>query len=335
MLGLNRRVSAPRSIGELLGELRDEVASAWARDLIPVPTKFRPLDDMTGGGLRAGELTLIGGVPGAGKTNVTLQWARTVAAQGVPALYCCFEHDESTLLTRLLAMELGEIPHEGYDDRIEQLRDRLSDVARGRASMTDVLTSDRLMSEAYERMQEYASDLYLVRCSGARTDLIALDAIVQSRRNGRAVLFVDYLQKVSGWHDVPEHVRVQRVVEGLKDLALEEAIPVVSVVAGDMDGIESKRLRPHHLSGSAALVYECDVLILLNDKFNCVSKNHLAYDLTKAQTFRDYTVFTIEKNRGGPAPVDLEFRKEFQYFRFNPRGSVVSEKLIDDRLVTD
>jgi replicative DNA helicase len=334
MLGLNRRASSPRSISELLGEMRDEVSAAWARDLIPIATRFRPLDDMTGGGLRAGELTLIGGVPGAGKTTVTLQWARAVAAQGVPAIYCCFEHDESTLLTRLLAMELGEAVR-GYDERVDMLRERLIDVARGRASLTEILESDPLMRDAYERMQEYASDLILVRCSGARTDLIALDAMVQSRRNGRAVLFVDYLQKVSGWHEVPEHVRVQRIVEGLKDMALEEGIPIVAVVAADMEGVESRRLRPFHLSGSSALVYECDVLILLNDKFSVVSKNHLAYDLTKASTFKEFSIFTVEKNRGGPAPVDLEFRKEFQYFRFNPQGGMVAEKLVDDKLVTD
>ncbi len=45
-------------------------------------TGFRPLDACLGWGLRAGELTLVGGAQGLGKTTFTLQIARNVAAAG-------------------------------------------------------------------------------------------------------------------------------------------------------------------------------------------------------------------------------------------------------------
>ncbi|MDQ3972925.1 MAG: helicase DnaB, partial [Actinomycetota bacterium] len=77
---------------------------------------------------------------------------------------------------------------------------------------------------------------------------------------------------------------------------------------------------------------ESDVIILLNDKFQVVSKVHLAYDPVRAETFRRYAVFTIEKNRGGPALLDLEFRKDFASFRFDPLGGYVAERLVDERL---
>lgn len=40
----------------------------------------------------------------------------------------------------------------------------------------------------------------------------------------------------------------------------------------------------------------------------------------------------VEKNRRGPAEVDLEFEKCFETSRFNARGSYVPERLINERV---
>jgi replicative DNA helicase len=150
------------------------------------------------------------------------------------------------------------------------------------------------------------------------------------------VLVVDYLQKVA-MHPEPavESEKITRVTESLKDMALTYKIPILSVVAADKEGLQSRRLRLHHLRGSSALMYECDVAVILNDKFNTVSKVHLAYDPVRAETFRDWVIFTVEKNRGGPNLMDLEFRKDFLHFRFEPEGGLVAEKLVDERLYSE
>jgi hypothetical protein len=70
----------------------------------------------------------------------------------------------------------------------------------------------------------------------------------------------------------------------------------------------------------------------LNDKSQAVSKVHLAYDPVRAATFKHQVVFTVEKNRGGQAPLDLEFRKDFASYRFQTRGAFVSDRLVDERL---
>jgi hypothetical protein len=71
--------------------------------------------------------------------------------------------------------------------------------------------------------------------------------------------------------------------------------------------------------------------MILNDKFAIVSKVHLAYDEVKAKSFKDKAIFSIEKNRGGPALIDLEFRKDFPHYRFDPVGAHVTERLVDER----
>jgi hypothetical protein len=88
----------------------------------------------------------------------------------------------------------------------------------------------------------------------------------------------------------------------------------------------------HHLRGSSALAYEADVAIVLNEKHKAVSRDHLAYDTVKAEKYKQFVVFSVEKNRGGPAMVDLEFRKDFLHYRFETRGSYMAERSVDDRL---
>ena len=57
------------------------------------PTGFDVLDDHLTGGFRSGDLILLGGPQGMGKTTWALQVARNIAADGRPVVYFCYEHD--------------------------------------------------------------------------------------------------------------------------------------------------------------------------------------------------------------------------------------------------
>ncbi|MHB8892968.1 MAG: AAA family ATPase, partial [Candidatus Limnocylindrales bacterium] len=72
----------PRSAIEVLVDLNDKVTSGRVGEYQPVPLGFTPLDKTIGGGMRAGELLLIGGAQGTGKTTMALQMARNVASGG-------------------------------------------------------------------------------------------------------------------------------------------------------------------------------------------------------------------------------------------------------------
>jgi len=296
----------------------------------PRATGFPLLDDVLNGGLRPGELVLVGGKPGQGKTTLALQWARHLAASGTPVLYLCYEHDAVSLLVKLIRCELGDLVARGACDdqlRVETLRDRLRDVAVGDDDPLQLLGSDPLLVEAVERVRAYGADLVLVPASG-RIDLAAIDQLVEDHpRTG--VVVVDYLQKVPVAAS-DEGERVTRVADTLKDLALSRSLAVVAITAADQDGLASRRLRTQHFRGSTALAYESDVVIVLNEKMSIVSRLHLAYDATRAPEFRDQVVFSVEKNRNGLADVHLEFRKDFANHRFDPSGRWVSERLWDE-----
>jgi replicative DNA helicase len=332
-LPLNGNVSAPKNLVSLLDDLDSDRRQGTA-ERPRFATGFDPLDTVLDGGLRRGDLTLIGGLPGVGKTITALQWARSFALAGHPVVYACYEHEERELLGRLLALEIAE---EGGDEEARfKFRRVLREVLNGRAWLEQEVLYEPRLRPAYERLSSYADRLWVIKASGSNTGVSELAQHVEQAAGGAQVLVVDYLQKVAPHGGlVNDGDRVTRVTEGLKELALQGSIAVLAIASADREGLGSPRLRLQHLRGSSALAYEADLAILLNEKHRIVSKMHLTYDPVRAEDFHNTVVFSLEKYRAGQANLDLEFRKEFASYRFNPAGGHVFDRLIDGRLDPD
>lgn len=332
----DRHATWTQSATGALESLDEQLRTRRAQDVRTVPSGFTILDETLGGGLHAGELVLLGGPPGVGKTIAALQWARNVARLGHRAVFVCYEHEPATLLTRLLALEAGE---SGGDREIARaIADELAAGDRTGRPLADVLGSTTGGAAALDAVRGYGDDLILVRGSGAHTTVDEVAALLRPHLDPsrRTVVFIDYLQKIP-LHPEPttEAEKVTRTVEALKDLALSAHVPVVLLSAVDAEGMRANRLRMFHLRGSSAIAFESDVVLMLNDKHKAVSKVHLSYDTVGAKRFREWVVWSIEKNRGGPNLIDLEFRKDFVHFRFDPDGGLVSEQLVSERLDED
>jgi replicative DNA helicase len=332
-LGQSTRQTYSARLTQVLSDIDTQLTTRSAADVRTVQTGWDVLDEMLGGGLHAGELALLGGPPGVGKTIAALQWARNIARAGHRSLYVCYEHEPAALLVRLLALEAAEA---GGDRTVGRtLLDALGRADRAGLSLEDTLRHTPAGLEALERLRAYADRLTLVRALGAHTTVDELRELVDANTDPgqRTAVFVDYLQKIP-LHPEPEHEseKVTRTVEALKDLALDYHVPLVVLSAVDRAGLEVSRLRMHHLRGSSAVSFESDVVLMLNDKHKAVSKVHLSYDERAARSFREWVVFSVEKNRGGPNLIDLEFRKDFSHFRFHEDGGLVSERLVDERM---
>jgi replicative DNA helicase len=302
-------------------------------------TGFDLLDNNLAGGFRSGDLVLLGGPQGLGKTTWALQVARNVARSGRTALFFSFEHDAQSMLIRLVALEAGLIA--GLEaPGIARIRQSF-EAADGRTgNIVDRLANTDGGAEAVETVREYAERLIVHRSTGSSTSLEVIRSAVEDVRKETGQLplvVVDYLQKVRVPDGpIEEQDRVTHVVEGLKDLALDDDIPVLAVVAADKDGIASgKRMRVNNLRGSSALAYEADTVLILNNKYDVVARHHLVYDIGNAERFRSWAVLSIEKNRNGLAGIDLEFQKQFTQSRFDTEGQMVVEQLLDERVFVE
>ena len=336
---------APRSALDVLTNLNERIASGKVDEFMPIATGFAPLDKTIGGGLRPGELMLIGGAQGAGKTTMALQMARNMAASGqATVLYVCFEHEEEYLIQRLIAMEsaLTHLPQKSGAVKIQDVKKEVlgSYTAAAETGTRAKLGTNPRLRPSLERIARYGSNLFLMRGTATGSTVDNMRALVDEHRGStderRLVLFVDYLQKVPV-HPEPntEEEKVTRIVSGLKDIALALEVPVVSIVAADREGLKAKRLRNHHLRGSSAINYEADIILILNDKYHIVAKVNIEFNPYQAQRYRDWVVASVEKNRGGQDNVDLEYEKLFEYSCFDPTGRQTAEKLVEERLYND
>jgi replicative DNA helicase len=321
-------------LSDVLDETDDRLRRGQAASARPWSTGFIPLDSYLSGGLRPGELTLLGGPQGLGKTTFALQVARQVAASGHQVLYVSYEHDPVNLLERLLAAEAGE--RAGLDAVPLRSVRALLEGDGSASSLSEKLAETPGGAEALAAVSLDIDRFHVLR-GGVETTVpdieTAVRTITGSTGEGPLVV-VDYVQKVSvPGLDADEEHRMASVAGGLKDLALTASVPILAISASDAAGIaDGSRLRTQNLRGASALAYEADCVLVLNDKFDVVARHHLVYGAANADRFRNYAVLTIEKNRGGVAGVDLEFRKRFEQARYERAGNLVEEQLVDARL---
>lgn len=339
----------PRTLTQVINEANDRVVRGDLVDYVPLPTGFDPLDGFIGGGLRKTELILLGGAQGIGKTIATLQIARNIAARPDQyAFYLSYEHTETHLMHRLLCMESINPPEVDLNRGIK-LRDLYQVIVAQRAkefmgrdggagSLQAILRDNPRTAPALARMQRYADRLIMLKASPATTNLRAIKEMTArlcEATGGNVTVFVDYLQKIAVHPERPrdENDKVTIIVEGLKDIALSLDVPVWSIVAADREGLKSKRIHLFHLRGSSALDYESDIAVIMNNKYQILAKDHVTFNPYTAKQFRNWVVWTIEKNRAGRAMQDMEFEIHGQHFAFDPRGQKVQQQLIDDKVI--
>jgi replicative DNA helicase len=339
----------PRTLTQVLNEANERVIRGDLVDYVPLPTGFDPLDGFIGGGLRKTELILLGGAQGIGKTIATLQIARNLALRPDQyVFYLSYEHTETHLMHRLLCMESINPPEvdlaqgiklrDLYQFIVAQRGKELMGRDGGAGSLQSILRDNPKTAPSVERLKRYADRMILVKASPAVTTLRAIkdmSARLCDATGGNVVVFVDYLQKVAVHPERPrdENDKVTIIVEGLKDIALTLDVPVWAIVAADREGLKSRRIHLFHLRGSSALDYESDIAIIMNNKYQITSKEHAAFNPYTAKQFRDWVVWTVEKNRAGRAMQDMEFQLHGPHFAFDPRGQRVQQQLIDDKII--
>lgn len=317
------------AVADILRETDEALRSGVALSP-PLSLGLAVLDAHIGEGLVPGDLAVIAGAQGVGKTTFALQIARNVALGGSPVTYVCYEHDVQQILERLVVMEanLGAV---AQAPTLADVRARLSlpdggGFAQRLADLPGTL-------EAVNRVAAYGDRLHIVSARGDVTGIADL-RVAAAWHDRPGLVVVDYLQKVHV--DLPdEDARVAHVATALKDFALESGQSVLAVSALELAGLEAKRIRARHLKGSVTLAYEADIVMVLQHKYDVVARDKLVYDLTRAEDMHNWLVLSLEKNRHGDDRLDLTFRKRLARGHFDPDGHVESDPLVDERLHID
>lgn len=321
-----------------LAQVMDEVdllSSAEGSRFQPLATGFTPLDNVLNGGLRAGELMIVGGPFGVGKTIFALQVARNVVMRHPQsrAMYICYEHDRIHLLSRLLCLESAEC---GYRDEALTLRKLHAMADQG--GLIRQLRAIPHYDALLRALDRYAERLILVKASGSHSTLAQIRQWAEEVAAGQqTLLVVDYLQKIplAGDRLRAEDEATTYLTQGLKEIALQTGLAILAIAAADRAGLKSRRMYLSDLRGSSAIQYEADVGLIFNNKYAIVSREHMIHNLNQAESMRNWVVMSVEKNRAGRNAVDMEFLQDPAHFRMVAEGDYVRDRLIDERLVLE
>jgi replicative DNA helicase len=319
---------APTDLHGLSAEFSREMAEGDLLNYLPTPIGFPELDAVMGGGQRAEDLTLLGGVQNVGKTIVALQAARNVAARGeVLPIVVCYEHGPTTLFHRLLCLESADDP-EGPNPtgvtrtEIEQAvldcYQAAPPAERRFLSFTDVLLHLPHAMRAWDRIGRYQQNLWLARGAGDITTIQALGQYIDlAHAHGfrRILLIVDYAQRVPVYSmsslPLTEMERIDLVMRGLKGLATNRKIPVMAVAAADAEALRSQRIHFENLWGPATAQYEPDAAVILNR------------DSLDTDTGERWVRVAVEKNRNGPSEIEFRHRLHGRFYCLGQTGHPV------------
>lgn len=167
-----------------------------------ITTGFPSLDAALAGGLRPGELAVLGGEPGSGKSSLVLGIALRAAAAGIDTMLLSAEMRPDRLVERAAAI-LGRV-------RVDELRGEMGTPDARAATLA-----------TRERLAAHGPVLDLLPAGG----VVALDHRLRRDDAASALLIVDPLQALTGGalplaEDVAAQVRELKALAVRRDVAL-------------------------------------------------------------------------------------------------------------------
>ena len=210
-LGDTRNKTTLTPMSQAVADTMKELAEARKRTLLGYPTSITQLDQQTSG-LQNGQLIVIAGRPGTGKSGLGLQIGQHIACtSNKHVAFLSYEMSISELTMRCFANALN------YD--ISQIRQN---------NIPNELEQD--FAETAEQLTQtplWIDDQPPVTISGVRSSMRRL-----ARRVDLGCVIVDYLQLMEGDRRHYDSNRTQEVSEisrGLKRLAAELNCPIIAL----------------------------------------------------------------------------------------------------------
>ena len=220
----------------------EDMRRRQAGETAPIPTGFVDIDARAQ--IERGNLVILAGRPGTGKTAFASQAAEQAAARGLKSLLFSMEMSSRELISRSLARESGL---------------QLSDILSGRAAGSPALlaTQARLSALPIAIDDSAPRPIHEIRAT----------ARAMKRREGLDMIVLDYLQLMpgTGGYGKNRNEDLSDITRGLKALARELDIVVIllSQLSRKCEDRLDKRPMLSDLRDSGAIEQDADLVFLL------------------------------------------------------------------------
>jgi replicative DNA helicase len=232
-----------------IADLASAAVERYAQPETPgLPSGWPDLDDMLNGGLKPGNLCVVGARTGIGKSVMGINWATHTARSGVGVLFASLEMDRNEVMDRIMA-----------------------DLARVEL---DRLATHKLTDDDWNRVRYWAQQLRDVPLRIEDTwhlSLARLRSLARDRTRkpgGLGLVVADYLQLMSpADRKAPRQEQVAELTRGLKHLAKELQVPVVAMAQLNREVEKRSSPRPvlADLRESGSIEQDANVVMLLWD----------------------------------------------------------------------
>lgn len=276
-----------------------DIAPTWALELEAkrngeakdvISTGYRRLDKALGGGFYRGELVIIGGRPGYGKTALMLTFALQMAQRGVRVHFVSLEMSHSSLIDRAVAQML----------RIDSRLLRSGEISDAEAKL------------AYEAAMNIAALPLTINDERKRSPESILSEIRKLHRlkEGLDVVIIDYMGLMR-YKSRDLRIEIGEALKDVRDLGAEQGtvMMVGSQLNRQADGLkEGKRPKLSDFKETGDLEQDADVALF---------PYRPSYEPGAIQvaTERDAEII-IAKQRSGPTGViPMEYHPRYTLYR--------------------
>lgn len=263
-------------------------AQSQSQKVVGVMTGLQEIDNITGG-LMPGELIIVAGRPGMGKTAFALSIAENVSiVQKRSSLIFSLEMTTNQITGRIISLS----------ERINSRDLRSADLTHDDMEKLYVFSS---------RIKD--APLFITYSAGVNVnDIKNYSRKVKSENEALDLIIIDYVQIISSHRNVQNRAQeLAEISRQLKVLALELDVPimVLSQLNRDVESRSDKRPNIADLRESGALEQDADVIMLLyRDEYY----NSKSTDIGMVEV-------NIAKNRNGVTQVSkLSFEKDYTKF---------------------
>lgn len=234
---------------EAIDELQDRIDNG---DGVRIPTHFRPIDRITKGGHKPGNMVVIAARPSTGKTSLAMTLIRSMAAGGIPVGFFSLEMNKAEIIQAMAAQESGVRWGEfSKESRPSTAEFTAMANAAGRLSKLPIQIVDGMWKGKAYRMNMAA---------------IAAKTRRWVKKHGIKAIFIDYLQliPVSGRGDNRQE-KVAEISNGLKALAQELGIVVIVLAQLNREYEKDSKRKPRlsDLRESGAIEQDADFVGML------------------------------------------------------------------------
>lgn len=277
-----------RPLSDYVMEEYDQVERIWnGEESAGIKTGFYDLDDLTGG-FRPGNLIVVGGRPGQGKSAIAAAFARNIAEQGLPVALFSLEMSGGEIAQRLWAQESSISM-----SRISTARIR-DDEWEGFAAASSRISELPIWIDDSESISP--------------TTILSQSRRLKSEQGKLGVVIIDYLHLMLDSQSDDDVKQISKITRQSKMMARALGAPVilVSQLNRESEGRNDKRPKKSDLRGSGSIEQDANMIIFVyRDEY---------YNPDTVE--RGIMELILDKNRNGPTgTVKILCELEFSRFR--------------------